>query len=50
MENEIDQTLCIKISISDKNLMRYKSNSKKIIYKSLIKQFDYVNNMILNQI
>ena len=50
IENEIDQTLCIKISISDKNLMRYKSNSKKIIYKSLIKQFDYVNIMILNKI
>ena len=50
IENQIDQTLCIKISISDKNLIRYKSNSKKNIYKSLIKQFDYINIIILNNI
>ena len=50
IENKLDQELCIKLSTSDKNLIRYKSNSKKDIYKSLIKKFDYVNVMILNKI
>ena len=30
--------------------MRYKSNSKKTLYKVLLNQFDYVNTMILNEI
>ena len=30
--------------------MRYKSNSKKTLYKVLINQFDYVNTIILNDI
>ena len=30
--------------------MRYKSNSKKTLYKKLINQFDYVNTIILNDI
>ena len=30
--------------------MRYKSNSKKTLYKVLINQFDYVNTNILNDI
>ena len=51
IENEFDQSLCIKVDIiSDEYLMRYKSNSKKILYKLLIKKFDYVNTIILNNI
>jgi len=51
IENEFDQSLCIKVDIiSNQYLMRYKSNSKKILYKILIKKFDYVNNIILNEI
>ena len=51
IENEFDQSLCIKVDIiSDEYLMRYKSNIKKILYKELIKKFDYVNNMVLNDI
>jgi serine/threonine protein kinase len=49
IENEFDQSLCIKVDIiSDEYLMRYKTNSKKIIYKILIKKFDYFNSIILN--
>ena len=44
------QRSCIKIFISNKLLMRYKSNSKKARYKLLIKHFEYSNNMIVNQI
>ena len=51
IENEFDQSLCIKVDIiSDEYLMRYKSNSKKTLYKVLLKQFDYVNTIILNEI
>ena len=50
IENEIDQSLCILISISEQYLIRYKSNSKLKLYKSLINQFDYANINILNQI
>ena len=51
IENEFDQSLCIKVDIiSDEYLMRYKSNSKKTLYKVLINQFDYVNTIILNDI
>jgi serine/threonine protein kinase len=51
IENEFDQSLCIKVDIiSDEYLMRYKSNSKKTLYKVLINQFDYVNTNILNDI
>ena len=50
IENEIDQTLCIPISISEQYLIRYKSNSKLKLYKSLINQFDYANINILNQV
>ena len=51
IENEFDQSLCIKVDIiSDEYLIRYKSNSKKILYKLLIKRFDYVNTIILHNI
>ena len=50
IENEIDQAICIKIPTSEQYLIRYKSNSKLILYKLLIKQFEYVNEIILNQI
>ena len=51
IENEFGQSLCIKVDIiSNQYLMRYKSNSKKFLYKILIKRFDYVNNIILNEI
>ena len=50
-ENDFDQSLCIKVDIiSDEYLMRYKTNFKKLIYKQLIKKFDYVNNIIINEI
>jgi len=50
-ENDFDQSLCIKVDIiSDEYLMRYKSNSKKFLYKKLIKEFDYANNIIINEI
>ena len=49
IENEIDQNLCIKITTSDYFLTRYKSNSKLNLYKLLIKQFDYLNENILNK-
>jgi len=50
-ENDFDQSLCIKVDIiSDEYLMRYKANFKKIIYKQLIKKFDYVNNIIISDI
>jgi serine/threonine protein kinase len=51
IENEFDQSLYIKVDIiSDEYLMRYKSNSKKTLYKVLLNQFDYVNTIILNEI
>ena len=50
IKNEIDQKLCTKITTSDSYLIRYKYNSKLILYKLLIKQFDYINNNIQNQI
>ena len=51
IENEFDQSLCTKVDIiSDEYLMRYKTNSKKILYKLLINNFDYVNTIILNNI
>ena len=50
IENEIDQSLCVKMIISDQYLIRYKSKSKLILYKLLINQFDYINSNILNQI
>jgi hypothetical protein len=50
IENEFDQSLCISISISEQYLIRYKSNSKLKLYKSLINQFDYTNINILNQV
>ena len=51
IENEFDQSLCIKVDIiSDEYLMRYKSNSKKTLYKVLINQFDYINTIIINDI
>jgi serine/threonine protein kinase len=51
IENDFDQSLCIKVDIiSDEYLMRYKSNSKKTLYKVLINQFDYINTIILNNI
>ena len=51
IENDFDQSLCIKVDIiSNEYLMRYKSNSKKFIYRELIKKFDYTNIMILNEI
>ena len=49
-ENKINQILCIKIFTTDQYLIRYKFNSKLSLYKLLIKQFDYINNDILNQI
>ena len=50
IKNEIDQSLCNKIIISDQYLIRYKSKPKLILYKLLINQFDYTNSNILNQI
>ena len=50
IENKIDQALCNQIYISEQYLIRYKSNSKLKLYKSLINQFDYANSNILNQI
>ena len=50
IKNEINQKKCTKLSICDKYLIRYKTLSKKNLYKILIKQFDYVNIRILNQI
>jgi serine/threonine protein kinase len=50
-ENDFDQSFCIKVDIiSDEYLMRYKSNFKKDLYKQLIKKFDYVNKIIINEI
>ena len=50
-ENDFDQSLCIKVDIiSDEYLLRYKTNFKKLIYNQLIKKFDYVNNIIINEI
>ena len=50
-ENDFDQSLCIKVDIiSDEYLMRYKSNIKKSLYKQLIKQFDYVNTIFINEL
>lgn len=50
IKNEIDQALCIKMIVSDQYLIRYKSKPKLKLYKSLINQFDYINNNILEQI
>jgi serine/threonine protein kinase len=49
IKNEINQTTCHKIKISDKYLMSYKSNSKNRLYKLLIKKFNFVNIRILNE-
>jgi serine/threonine protein kinase len=48
IKNEFNQAICSKISISEKYLMKYKSNSKKKLYKFLINQFNYINAKILN--
>ena len=49
IENEIEQALSTQMSInSEQILIRYKSNSKLKLYKSLIKQFDYANCSILS--
>jgi serine/threonine protein kinase len=50
IKNEIDPKKCTKLHAYDKYLIRYKSLSKKILYKILIKQFDYANIRILKQI
>jgi serine/threonine protein kinase len=50
IKNEIDERLCIKISISPIILLRYKENSKLNHFKLLIKKFDYVNKIVSNQI
>ena len=50
IKNGIKQVLCIKIYTTDNYLIRYKFNSKLNLYKILIKQFDYINANILNQI
>ena len=50
IKNEINQNLCTKLTTTDSYLIRYKYNSKLILYKSLIKQFDYINANIQNQI
>ena len=50
IKNGIKQVLCIKIHTTDNYLIRYKFNSKLNLYKILIKQFDYINANILNQI
>ena len=50
IKNKISQKKCIKISVSNKSLIRYLSNSKKNQYQLLFNQFDYVNRIILNHI
>ena len=50
IKNEINQKKCKKIIACNKYLIRYKSLSKKNLYKLLIKQFDYINIRILNKI
>ena len=50
IEDEIDQSLCNIMPISDQYLIRYKSNSKLKLYKLLINKFDYANSNILNKI
>lgn len=51
IKNDFDQSLCIKVDIiSNEYLMRYKTNFKKLIYKQLIKKFDYVNNILISGI
>jgi serine/threonine protein kinase len=50
IKNKIDPKKCIKIKVGDKYLIRYKSLSKKNLYKILIKQFDYTNIRILKKI
>jgi serine/threonine protein kinase len=50
IKNEIDPKKCTKLHVYDKYLIRYKSLSKKNLYKILIKKFDYVNIRILKQI
>jgi serine/threonine protein kinase len=46
IENNNFSGLCIKSSISNRSLMKYKSNSKKNNYKILMKKYDYVNKRI----
>ena len=43
IKNKYTQRKCNKVSISDKFLMKYKTISKKSLYKLLIKKFNYVN-------
>ena len=50
IKNEISKRLCSKILISDKFLMKYKFFSRNNIYKLLIKQFNYANNIVLKKI
>ena len=50
IKNEIDPKKCKKLYVCDKYLIRYKSLSKKNLYRILIKQFDYANIRILKQI
>jgi len=50
IKNDFDQKKCTKLHVCDKYLIRYKSLSKTNLYKILLKQFDYANIRILNQI
>ena len=51
IENDFDQSLCIKVDIiSVQYLLRYKENSKKRHYKKLIRHFDYSNPIISKNI
>jgi len=49
IKNKNRLSICKKIPISDKFLMKYKAISKNLLYKLLIRKFNYANIEILNK-
>lgn len=50
IKNEIEQSECAKLIPRPKELLGFKINSKKEIYKELISNFNYSNNYLIDKI
>ena len=50
VKNDFEQSFCTKIKISKNRFLKYKMYSKRKYYKNLIKNFDYVNEIIIKKI
>ena len=50
IKNEFNESDCFKFCFHNKYIIRYKINSKKILYKKLFKQFDYINPLMIKEL